>query len=83
MRKLAPPPDFRKAIMEDPHVFERLQPLMRVELDNRYLHWDKLRHLEPPAGYSSLDWWTAIKIGRISMMKVIDLKDCREIPLLF
>jgi Fic family protein len=78
MRKLATPPDFRKTIMEDPHVFERLQTLMAsIELDERYLHWDKLRHLDPPVSYSSLDWWTAIKIGRLSMLKAIDLKDSR------
>jgi Fic family protein len=75
MRNPATPPDFRQRLMEG---FISFEPLIRaVELDERYLHWDKLRHLEPPAGYSSLDWWTAIKIGRISTLKRIDLKNCR------
>jgi Fic family protein len=29
-----------------------------------YLHWDKLRHLEPPQGLSSEEWWVAIKFAR-------------------
>ena len=62
--------------MEDPHIFERLQPLLRnIEVDQRYLHWDKLRHIPPPAGYSSLDWWVATKIGRLAMLKPIGLLD--------
>lgn len=31
-----------------------------------YPHWDKLRHLEPPAGLTSEEWWAAIKLGRRS-----------------
>jgi Fic family protein len=28
----------------------------------RYLHWDKLRHLEPPSGLTSEEWWWRIKV---------------------
>lgn len=34
------------------------------ELDEQYLHWDKLRHLDPPAGLSHEEWWIAIKLSR-------------------
>jgi Fic family protein len=37
-----------------------------------YLHWDKLRHLEPPAELTSEQWWLKIKAGR---------RDLRELPL--
>lgn len=37
----------------------------------RYLHWDKLRHLDPPGGLSHEEWWLAITAGR----------DKRPIPL--
>ncbi len=30
----------------------------------RYLHWEKLKRLTPPEGFTPLDWWTAIKIAR-------------------
>lgn len=28
----------------------------------KYLHWDKLRHLQPPNGLSSEEWWWRIKV---------------------
>lgn len=28
----------------------------------RYLHWDKLRRLEPPGGLSAEEWWLRIKL---------------------
>lgn len=31
---------------------------------DRYLHWDKLRHLEPPTGLTSEQWWLKIKMAR-------------------
>jgi len=32
--------------------------------DGRYLHWDKLRHREPPEGLSVEQWWVALKFAR-------------------
>ena len=32
--------------------------------DPDYLHWEKLRHLAPPEGLSSKEWWLALKIKR-------------------
>lgn len=42
---------------------------------DRYLHWDKLRRLEPPAGLSSAQWWLRLKLGRASEMRRIPLRD--------
>jgi len=81
MRRLATPPDFRAEIASDPQIFERLQPLIfQGDRDSDYLHWDKLRRLPPPQGYSSKDWWTAIKIRRISTLNSLALKDCKGRP---
>ncbi len=38
-------------------------PTEGVQRD-RYLHWDKLRRLEPPDGLSSEQWWLKIKLSR-------------------
>lgn len=35
----------------------------------RYLHWDKLRHLEPPEGITSNEWWCFIKLCRFAQTK--------------
>ncbi len=43
--------------------------------ENKYLHWSKLRHLEPPEGFSSEDWWLAIKLARGSVRHALPLED--------
>lgn len=42
----------------------------------RYLHWDKLRHLEPPPGLSSEEWWWRVKVlERGPSMRRLGLRD--------
>lgn len=46
---------------------ERLSEIIRASArldDVDYLHWDKLRHLTPPEGISSKEWWYALKFKR-------------------
>lgn len=38
-----------------------------------YLHWDKLRHLDPPRGLSDREWWLQIKLGRVADMRLLPL----------
>jgi Fic family protein len=40
-----------------------------------YLHWDKLRHLEPPAGLTLQEWWLALKLARRSGQRTLPLTD--------
>ncbi|MEN6335696.1 MAG: Fic family protein [Phycisphaerales bacterium] len=40
---------------------------------DKYLHWDLLRHLKPPEGYSHEDWWAALKLQRLGQAKSIPL----------
>lgn len=49
----------------------------------RYLHWDKLRHLTPPAGFTSEDWWLATKFKRRGSRHVLPLKDAQGTPFSF
>lgn len=41
----------------------------------RYLHWDKLRHLDPPEGLSSEQWWLKLKIARRGELRELALTD--------
>ena len=38
-----------------------------------YLHWDKLRHLEPPGDFGDREWWLRIKLGRVADMRLLPL----------
>ncbi|MFI5455074.1 MAG: Fic family protein [Isosphaerales bacterium] len=40
----------------------------------RYCHWDKLRHLTPPAGLTHPEWWFGLKLRRHGS-KPIPLRD--------
>lgn len=40
-----------------------------VDGKGRYLHWDKLRHLQPPDGWSSEEYWAALKAARRNLYK--------------
>lgn len=41
----------------------------------KYLHWDELRHRQPPANLSHLEWWAGVRLTRMPLMKQVPLKD--------
>lgn len=45
--------------------------------DGKYVHWDKLRFLTPPADLSHEEWWFGLKMHRIGSLRPISLKDRR------
>jgi Fic family protein len=49
----------------------------------QYLHWDKLRHLPTPAGFSHEDWWLALKLARSGLLRAVPLKDKQGQPFRF
>jgi Fic family protein len=44
-----------------------------LQLEDRYLHWDKLRHLEPPRGMTTEEWWLKIKWARQARRRALPL----------
>jgi Fic family protein len=47
----------------------------------RYLHWDKLKRLDPPAGLSPEEWWWRIKVvERRPSMRQLSLTDANAAP---
>ncbi|MBY0396000.1 MAG: Fic family protein [Thermoleophilia bacterium] len=40
-----------------------------------WVHWDKLRHLEPPHGLSHELWWLRIKMARVPLLRSFPLTD--------
>jgi Fic family protein len=43
--------------------------------EGRYLHWDELRHRQPPGNLSHEEWWAGVKIARVNALKSIPLND--------
>jgi Fic family protein len=43
--------------------------------DEDYIHWDKLRHLDPPDGLSRDEWWLKIKFTRMAEMRILPIHD--------
>ena len=41
----------------------------------RYYHWDNLRHLTPPEGLTSEEWWLGVKMARRSALRPLPLAD--------
>ncbi|MCI0650309.1 MAG: Fic family protein [Planctomycetes bacterium] len=41
----------------------------------KYRHWDSLRHISPPEGLSTEEWWLAIKFARSQIYKKLFLLD--------
>jgi len=52
-------------------LFHNSSPL---DQKGRYLHWDKLRHLTPPEGFTSETWWLSIKNARRNLYQSLPLQ---------
>jgi Fic family protein len=62
---IAPPPDTTSIITEATP--QRLLEILRAATATQrpdYVHWDKLRHLQPPEGLTVPEWWMAIRMNR-------------------
>lgn len=73
---VAAPPNYGTLLTEIDS--DRLLELIRagVPTDGKeYLHWDKLRHLDPPQAISHREWWFLTKWSRQGLMKPFALTD--------
>ena len=51
--------------------------------EGRYRHWHSFRHLTPPDGLSIEEWWLAVKMKRVGMMREVPLRDRAGRPFWF
>ncbi len=56
-------------------VIATLQVTPPEDQTERYLHWDKLRRLEPPAGLNTEQWWLKVKGAREGELRRLPLTD--------
>lgn len=66
-----PPPSYPEVLAAIPK--ERLTAVFAsAGRADDYLHWDKLRQLDPPDDLSHKEWWTALKLGRSQTARDIE-----------
>jgi hypothetical protein len=51
--------------------------------NGKYLHWDKLSHLDPPIGLDRKTWWVGIKLARRALYQTVPLVDSEGRPFQF
>lgn len=80
------PPTFSEAIrsLSDP---DRLREVLSTGAGpapgGRYRHWHTLRHLAPPNGFTSEEWWAAIKFARLPMRRELPIRDSLGRPFFY
>lgn len=86
----APPPEASLAPVLDPNDIEsfvatldRIRAASEVAPGGKYRHWDTLRHLTPPTGLTSEEWWMAIKSARKAILRKLPLTDPGGRPFLY
>jgi Fic family protein len=75
MRQPKNPPSTEKALAGLPP--ERLTALFAQAQNagvERYLHWDELVHRKPPADFTHLEWWAAVKLMRMIQAQSLPLR---------
>jgi Fic family protein len=72
-----PPKDAATAVMTltSARMSSILREAVRSEAEGKYRHWDVLRHLKPPNGFSAQDWWGATQMVRQPALKQFPLRD--------
>ncbi len=58
-----------------------LTPVQACDRRGRYLHWEKLKHLQPPEGLTPEEHWLATKLARRKLEKRLPLLDKAGKPL--
>jgi len=69
------PPDYQEVIQSSGKDFiQYIGEIGPTDSKGHYLHWDKLRHLTPPDGFTSEQWWAGMKLTRMFNFKNLDFK---------
>ena len=62
------------------HLPKVVQTAFHPTVNDRYVHWDTLRHLDPPAGLDHEQWWVGIKLSRLGDLRRLPLCDAGGRP---
>ena len=76
MKKPMPPPDTAELLAEvaQENVQRLLEVLSKgrpVDEKGRYLHWDQMRHRQPPEGLTLDEWWVSTAASRANNARML------------
>ncbi len=74
------PPDFHQLFSDIES--DKIRQIFdaKASPNGKYRHWDQLRHLEPPEGLTTEEWWIGIKMARMTMAHPVPLADATGYP---
>lgn len=78
----SPPPEAHREILRLPaqKLAAILSAAVRSEGEGKYRHWDTLKHITPPGGFTSQQWWGATRLVREPALKAFPLFDKTKKP---
>ena len=76
MKKPLPPPDMAELLSEiadggPQRVFDLFASGRPVDHKGRYLHWDQMRHRQPPEGLTLKEWWVSTAASRANNARTL------------
>lgn len=84
--KLPEHPPELNALLEN-YASKELQALLKLiryggstDAKGRYLHWDKVRYLDPPDGFTAGEYWAAMKLARLNQYRSLPFFDKSGVP---
>ncbi len=85
MKKPLSPPDVSLVLgrLSANEIIHAMQSQESSLVGGRYLHWDELRHREPPEGVDHETWWAVLRTARQGQLRSLPLMDSNGAPLQF
>jgi Fic family protein len=83
---VAAPPAFDELVRSFAGNGDRLIELIRAPAPDGtdgYVHWDKLRHLDPPGDLTLEEWWFSLKWARQPLLRTFPLTDSAGLPFFY
>ena len=76
MKKPLPPPDWLElaaetAVNDPSRLLEIFSSGRSVDDKGRYLHWDQMRHRQPPEGFTLQEWWAGTASSRMKNARLL------------
>jgi Fic family protein len=75
MKRPKSPPNYTALFEKHISDLSKIFPYGTQTQGGEYLHWDKIRHMDPPGDLNVEQWWFAIKVARSTNAKMLSFAD--------